>query len=231
MQDRPFPFARPRGSIVGVSTARPGRGPRRRRGLHHRAGAPPRRAAAALRPAAGLARGRRGRAAGHAAARVALTAHAASGPRGVAVPDRDQRVLRPPRPARADRLARRGAGRARRPPRRSSGRTPWCSTARRSSCDARRHPAAAAASARHLCHAGRLSRSAKEGRRAPTAPLRPPRARRFPARSHGLRARLAPNRIDWTSKTPCAADRHTLHRYLSAVDAPNSAVARRFVCG
>ena len=48
---------------------------------------------------------------------------------------------------------------------------------------------------------------------------------------HGLRARLAPNRIDWTSKTPCAADRHTLHRYLSAVDAPNSAVARRFVCG
>jgi RNA polymerase sigma-70 factor, ECF subfamily len=46
----------------------------------------------------------------------------------------------------------------------------------------------------------------------------------------GLRERLPPNRIDWMSKPPCAADRHTLRRYLKAVDAPNSALASRFLC-
>ena len=56
---------------------------------------------APLRPPHRLARRRRGRAAGDAAARLARPAVALVGlPAGVAVPDRHQRLLRPPRPAR-----------------------------------------------------------------------------------------------------------------------------------
>ena len=94
-------------------------------------------------------------------------------------------------------------------------------------------PAPVPTSAVVVCDAGRAE-GCRPRRRPPRSNRASAATTRAPLRQrarHGLRARLAPNRIDWTSKTPCAADRHTLHRYLSAVDAPNSAVARRFVCG
>jgi RNA polymerase sigma-70 factor (ECF subfamily) len=41
----------------------------------------------------------------------------------------------------------------------------------------------------------------------------------------GLRTRLAPGRLHWSCAEPCDADRRTLHRYLSAVDAPSNDAA------
>ena len=41
-----------------------------------------------------------------------------------------------------------------------------------------------------------------------------------------LRAHLAHGRLEWSCADPCAAQRHTLHRYLSALDAPDIEAAR-----
>ena len=46
---------------------------------------------------------------------------------------------------------------------------------------------------------------------------------------HGLRARLAPGRADWTQHRPCASQRRTLDRYLSAIDAPSAETAARLL--
>ena len=43
---------------------------------------------------------------------------------------------------------------------------------------------------------------------------------------HGLRARLSPSRLSWTRKTPGEAERETLDRYLSAIDADDAADRR-----
>ena len=43
----------------------------------------------------------------------------------------------------------------------------------------------------------------------------------------GLRARLAPGRLDWNRGAPCALQRRTLDRYLSAIDAPSAESAAR----
>jgi RNA polymerase sigma-70 factor (ECF subfamily) len=45
----------------------------------------------------------------------------------------------------------------------------------------------------------------------------------------GLRARLAPSRADWTRTAPCASQRRTLDRYLSAIDAPSAETAARLL--
>jgi RNA polymerase sigma-70 factor, ECF subfamily len=45
----------------------------------------------------------------------------------------------------------------------------------------------------------------------------------------GLRARLGRNRSDWTRAAPCAAQRRTLDRYLSAIDAPSAETAARLL--
>ena len=45
----------------------------------------------------------------------------------------------------------------------------------------------------------------------------------------GLRARLAPGRLHWASAPPCAAQRRTLRRYLSALDAPSSEAATQLM--
>ena len=47
----------------------------------------------------------------------------------------------------------------------------------------------------------------------------------------GLRARLAPGRLDWACAAPCESQRETLGRYLSAVDASNTETAARLVAG
>jgi RNA polymerase sigma-70 factor (ECF subfamily) len=44
-----------------------------------------------------------------------------------------------------------------------------------------------------------------------------------------LRARLSPGRLDWTRAAPCAAQRRTLDRYLSAIDAPSADSAARLL--
>jgi RNA polymerase sigma-70 factor (ECF subfamily) len=44
-----------------------------------------------------------------------------------------------------------------------------------------------------------------------------------------LRTRLAPGRLDWSCAEPCAAERRTLHRYLSALDAPTPDAATRLI--
>jgi hypothetical protein len=38
----------------------------------------------------------------------------------------------------------------------------------------------------------------------------------------GLRAQLAAGRLDWACATPCASQRHTLRRYLSAIEATSA---------
>ncbi len=45
----------------------------------------------------------------------------------------------------------------------------------------------------------------------------------------GLRARLAPGRLSWSRSEPGEAQRRTLHRYLSAIDAPSTETAARLV--
>src|SRR3954447_26717317 len=45
----------------------------------------------------------------------------------------------------------------------------------------------------------------------------------------GLRARLAPGRLDWSRTAPRAAQRRTLDRYLSAIDAPSAETAARLL--
>jgi RNA polymerase sigma factor (sigma-70 family) len=45
----------------------------------------------------------------------------------------------------------------------------------------------------------------------------------------GLRARLAPGRLDWTRSAPCATQRRTLDCYLSAIDAPSAETAARLL--
>jgi RNA polymerase sigma-70 factor, ECF subfamily len=47
----------------------------------------------------------------------------------------------------------------------------------------------------------------------------------------GLRERLAPSRSDWPRTAPCAAQRRTLDRYLSAIDAPSAESAARLLAG
>jgi RNA polymerase sigma factor (sigma-70 family) len=44
-----------------------------------------------------------------------------------------------------------------------------------------------------------------------------------------LRTRLAPGRLHWSCAEPCAAQRRTLHRYLSAIDAPSHDAASRLM--
>jgi len=44
-----------------------------------------------------------------------------------------------------------------------------------------------------------------------------------------LRTRLAPSRADWPRTAPCAAQRRTLDRYLSAIDAPSAESAARLL--
>jgi RNA polymerase sigma-70 factor (ECF subfamily) len=45
----------------------------------------------------------------------------------------------------------------------------------------------------------------------------------------GLRARLAPGRLDWSRSAPCASQRRRLDRYLSAIDAPSAETAARLL--
>ena len=45
----------------------------------------------------------------------------------------------------------------------------------------------------------------------------------------GLRARLAPGRLDWNRGAPCALQRRTLDHYLSAIDAPSAESAARLL--
>src|SRR3954451_5733559 len=45
----------------------------------------------------------------------------------------------------------------------------------------------------------------------------------------GLRARLAPGRLDWTRSAPRPSQRRTLDRYLSALDAPSAETAARLL--
>jgi RNA polymerase sigma-70 factor (ECF subfamily) len=45
----------------------------------------------------------------------------------------------------------------------------------------------------------------------------------------GLRANLSPRRLDWACAAPCASQRRTLDRYLSAVDASSTATAARLL--
>jgi hypothetical protein len=40
---------------------------------------------------------------------------------------------------------------------------------------------------------------------------------------------LAPGRLDWTRSNPCAAQRRTLDRHLSAIDAPSAETAARLL--
>jgi RNA polymerase sigma-70 factor, ECF subfamily len=44
-----------------------------------------------------------------------------------------------------------------------------------------------------------------------------------------LRERLAPGRLDWTRAAPCAAERRTLDRYLSAIEARSTETAARLL--
>jgi RNA polymerase sigma-70 factor, ECF subfamily len=44
-----------------------------------------------------------------------------------------------------------------------------------------------------------------------------------------LRERLAPGRLDWTRAAPCAAERRTLDRYLSAIEARSAESAARLL--
>jgi RNA polymerase sigma factor (sigma-70 family) len=46
-----------------------------------------------------------------------------------------------------------------------------------------------------------------------------------------LRMHLAPGRAEWGCSPPCAAERRTLRRYLSAIEAPSTETAARFVRG
>jgi RNA polymerase sigma-70 factor, ECF subfamily len=46
-----------------------------------------------------------------------------------------------------------------------------------------------------------------------------------------MRARLAPGRVDWARAAPCAAQRQTLHRYMSAIDATSTETAARLLVG
>jgi len=46
-----------------------------------------------------------------------------------------------------------------------------------------------------------------------------------------LRACLAPSRLDWACAAPCAAQRETLGRYLSAVEATDAEAAARLLAG
>jgi RNA polymerase sigma-70 factor (ECF subfamily) len=47
----------------------------------------------------------------------------------------------------------------------------------------------------------------------------------------GLRAQLAPGRLDWSCAAPCASQRHTLDRYLSAIEATSTETAARLLVG
>jgi RNA polymerase sigma-70 factor, ECF subfamily len=44
-----------------------------------------------------------------------------------------------------------------------------------------------------------------------------------------LRARLAPGRLSWSAAAPCASQRRTLDRYLSAIDAPSAETAAQLL--
>jgi RNA polymerase sigma-70 factor (ECF subfamily) len=45
----------------------------------------------------------------------------------------------------------------------------------------------------------------------------------------GLRVRFAPGRLQWACTAPCPAERRTLTRYLSAIDAPSTQTATRLL--
>jgi RNA polymerase sigma factor (sigma-70 family) len=47
----------------------------------------------------------------------------------------------------------------------------------------------------------------------------------------GLREHLAPGRLDWTCGAPCASQRHTLERYLSAIEATSAETAASLLAG
>jgi RNA polymerase sigma-70 factor (ECF subfamily) len=46
-----------------------------------------------------------------------------------------------------------------------------------------------------------------------------------------LRARLSPGRLEWTRPEACESQRHTLDRYLSAIEAPSTEMAASFLAG